>query len=78
MNDKTKKILTWIIIILICILIPGIFFIQFFNWGFMVSFSKITIPSVLAGAMIFWICFFIIYGIYETIHQLISKKKKTA
>lgn len=78
MDDKKKKVLVWIAIITICILIPGIFFIQFFDWGFMVTFNKITMPSVLAGAMIFWIFFFIVYGIYGAIHQLTSKKKKTA
>lgn len=75
MNTKTK-----VIFIIIAILVPGIFFTQFFNWGFLVdietiNYGTITLPSVIAGAIFFWGMIAIVYGIYDLIRTGIAKLK---
>ena len=53
MDTKTK-----VILVIIAILVPGIFFQQFFNLGFMVdletySYGTITMPTIIVGAIFF-------------------------
>lgn len=87
--DK-KKVLVWCLIIILCILIPGIFMKQFLNLNNIVvvptiNFGNIKMPAIIAGALGFWGFLLLIYGIIKGIlyvikqlKKLISKKKETA
>lgn len=87
--DK-KKVLVWCLIIILCILIPGIFMKQFLNLDSIVvvptiNFGDIKMPAIIAGALGFWGFLLLIYGIIKGILELIKyikqficKKKKTA
>jgi len=75
MSTKTK-----VILVIIAILVPGIFFTQLFNWDFLVdlqtiNYGTITLPSVIAGAIFFWGMIAIVYGIYDLIRTGIAKLK---
>lgn len=74
---KTSKI----IITILALAVPSIFFIQFFNLGFWFTYHSfmydmdITIPSFLAGIIFFWGSLLIIYGSGNAIVQCIKKIK---
>jgi len=84
MDTKTK-----VILVIIAILVPGIFFTQLFDWDFLVdiqtiNYGTITLPSILAGAIFFWGTLLIIYGIFDLVRTGVIKlknlvnKKRTA
>lgn len=85
-----KKVLVWTLIVLIAFFIPAIFMKQFFNLDKMVTiptinYGNITMPSLLAGGIIFWGMILIIWGIgnagydgFKFIRSKLKQKKETA